>query len=183
MKTPGIRLKTGAKSNHFLPLFPAKPSLLYFPSLFFPAQHPKPFPFISFSLFHCCFCLPSCLVVQLINFVTTVVIFFVFCFCFQTLRARVVAKAEEKKLELLFLQCILSLYYSNFIFYQYFVNNENFKLAVSGTICAATLARNVILVTLFDSARAPGGRMSQRRFYFQSLKSKWSNKKSVPLSC
>ncbi|TYI47594.1 hypothetical protein E1A91_D13G185000v1 [Gossypium mustelinum] len=34
---------------------------------------------------------------------------------------------------------------------------------ISGSVCAATLARNGISVTLFDSARGPGGRMSQRR--------------------
>ncbi|KAE8707846.1 hypothetical protein F3Y22_tig00110372pilonHSYRG00112 [Hibiscus syriacus] len=34
---------------------------------------------------------------------------------------------------------------------------------ISGAVCAATLARNGISVTLFDSARGPGGRMSQRR--------------------
>ncbi|XP_021288810.1 uncharacterized protein LOC110419995 isoform X2 [Herrania umbratica] len=34
---------------------------------------------------------------------------------------------------------------------------------ISGAVCATTLARNGISVTLFDSARGPGGRMSQRR--------------------
>ncbi|KAB2049346.1 hypothetical protein ERO13_A13G153300v2 [Gossypium hirsutum] len=34
---------------------------------------------------------------------------------------------------------------------------------ISGSVCAATLARNGISVILFDSARGPGGRMSQRR--------------------
>ncbi|KAK8261236.1 hypothetical protein V6Z12_D13G173500 [Gossypium hirsutum] len=34
---------------------------------------------------------------------------------------------------------------------------------ISGSVCAATLARNGISVTLFYSARGPGGRMSQRR--------------------
>ncbi|GMJ11367.1 hypothetical protein like AT1G56000 [Hibiscus trionum] len=34
---------------------------------------------------------------------------------------------------------------------------------ISGAVCAATLARNGISVTLFESARGPGGRMSQRR--------------------
>ncbi|RDY04891.1 hypothetical protein CR513_11331 [Mucuna pruriens] len=43
-----------------------------------------------------------------------------------------------------------------------------FKVAVlgsgiSGAVCASTLARNGISVTLFESARGPGGRMSQRR--------------------
>ncbi|OAY54540.1 renalase isoform X2 [Manihot esculenta] len=34
---------------------------------------------------------------------------------------------------------------------------------ISGAVCASTLARNGVSVTLFDSARGPGGRMSQRR--------------------
>ncbi|KAM7268997.1 hypothetical protein ACFE04_024494 [Oxalis oulophora] len=34
---------------------------------------------------------------------------------------------------------------------------------ISGAVCASTLARNGVLVTLFDSARGPGGRMSTRR--------------------
>ncbi|OMP07783.1 hypothetical protein COLO4_07047 [Corchorus olitorius] len=34
---------------------------------------------------------------------------------------------------------------------------------ISGAVCAAILARNGVSVTLFDSARGPGGRMSQRR--------------------
>ncbi|XP_071724587.1 uncharacterized protein [Rutidosis leptorrhynchoides] len=34
---------------------------------------------------------------------------------------------------------------------------------ISGAVCASTLARNGVLVTLFDSARGPGGRMSRRR--------------------
>lgn len=43
-----------------------------------------------------------------------------------------------------------------------------FKVAVlgggiSGAVCASTLARNGVSVTLFESARGPGGRMSQRR--------------------
>ncbi|GAY49404.1 hypothetical protein CUMW_118840 [Citrus unshiu] len=48
------------------------------------------------------------------------------------------------------------------------MNNAASKVAVvgsgiSGAVCACTLARNGISVTLFDSARGPGGRMSQRR--------------------
>lgn len=38
-------------------------------------------------------------------------------------------------------------------------------VAVSGAVCASTLARNGVSVTLFESARGPGGRMSQRRFF------------------
>ncbi|KAF7822507.1 Renalase isoform A [Senna tora] len=34
---------------------------------------------------------------------------------------------------------------------------------ISGAVCASNLARNGVPVTLFDSARGPGGRMSQRR--------------------
>lgn len=34
---------------------------------------------------------------------------------------------------------------------------------ISGAVCAASLAKNGISVTIFDSARGPGGRMSQRR--------------------
>ncbi|XP_031281423.1 uncharacterized protein LOC116139921 isoform X1 [Pistacia vera] len=34
---------------------------------------------------------------------------------------------------------------------------------ISGAVCASTLAKNGVPVTLFDSARGPGGRMSQRR--------------------
>ncbi|KAM5586604.1 hypothetical protein ABKV19_005502 [Rosa sericea] len=34
---------------------------------------------------------------------------------------------------------------------------------VSGAVCASSLARNGLSVTLFESARGPGGRMSQRR--------------------
>ncbi|GAB2289763.1 hypothetical protein Dimus_024070 [Dionaea muscipula] len=34
---------------------------------------------------------------------------------------------------------------------------------ISGAICASSLARKGVLVTLFDSARGPGGRMSRRR--------------------
>lgn len=34
---------------------------------------------------------------------------------------------------------------------------------ISGAVCASTLARNGVSVTIFDSARGPGGRMSQRR--------------------
>ncbi|KAL2331131.1 hypothetical protein Fmac_018712 [Flemingia macrophylla] len=40
------------------------------------------------------------------------------------------------------------------------------KVAVLGSgraVCASTLARNGVSVTLFESARGPGGRMSQRR--------------------
>ncbi|KAG6790662.1 hypothetical protein POTOM_006825 [Populus tomentosa] len=36
------------------------------------------------------------------------------------------------------------------------------NVAVSGAVCASTLAKNGISVTLFESARGPGGRMSQR---------------------
>ncbi|XP_065861705.1 uncharacterized protein [Euphorbia lathyris] len=48
------------------------------------------------------------------------------------------------------------------------MNNVAAKVAVigsgiSGAVCASTLARNGVSVTLFDSARGPGGRMSQRR--------------------
>jgi predicted NAD/FAD-dependent oxidoreductase len=35
---------------------------------------------------------------------------------------------------------------------------------ISGAVCASTLARNGVSVTIFDSGRGPGGRMSQRRF-------------------
>ncbi|KAJ8755093.1 hypothetical protein K2173_016785 [Erythroxylum novogranatense] len=34
---------------------------------------------------------------------------------------------------------------------------------ISGAVCASTLARNGVSVTVFDSARGPGGRMSQRK--------------------
>ncbi|KAK9275042.1 hypothetical protein L1049_022300 [Liquidambar formosana] len=34
---------------------------------------------------------------------------------------------------------------------------------IAGAVCAAALARNGVSVTVFDSARGPGGRMSQRR--------------------
>ncbi|CAI0440711.1 unnamed protein product [Linum tenue] len=34
---------------------------------------------------------------------------------------------------------------------------------ISGAVCASTLAKNGVSVTLFDSARGPGGRMSRRR--------------------
>uniref|UniRef100_A0A6N2KLI4 Amine oxidase domain-containing protein n=1 Tax=Salix viminalis TaxID=40686 RepID=A0A6N2KLI4_SALVM len=34
---------------------------------------------------------------------------------------------------------------------------------ISGAVCASALAKNGISVTLFESARGPGGRMSQRR--------------------
>lgn len=37
------------------------------------------------------------------------------------------------------------------------------NVAVSGAVCASALAKNGISVTLFESARGPGGRMSQRR--------------------
>ncbi|XP_015888352.2 uncharacterized protein LOC107423324 isoform X2 [Ziziphus jujuba] len=37
------------------------------------------------------------------------------------------------------------------------------KSSVSGAVCASILGRNGVSVTLFDSARGPGGRMSQRR--------------------
>ncbi|PPD86178.1 hypothetical protein GOBAR_DD16882 [Gossypium barbadense] len=37
------------------------------------------------------------------------------------------------------------------------------RSGISGSVCATTLARDGISVTLFDSARGPGGRMSQRR--------------------
>ncbi|KAK6934796.1 hypothetical protein RJ641_034951 [Dillenia turbinata] len=36
-------------------------------------------------------------------------------------------------------------------------------LYVSGAVCASALAKNGVSVTLFESARGPGGRMSQRR--------------------
>ncbi|KAF8059634.1 hypothetical protein N665_1227s0010 [Sinapis alba] len=46
--------------------------------------------------------------------------------------------------------------------------SEAMKVAVigsgiSGAVCASTLARNGVSVTIFDSGRGPGGRMSQRR--------------------
>ncbi|GLT53927.1 hypothetical protein SLA2020_271610 [Shorea laevis] len=34
---------------------------------------------------------------------------------------------------------------------------------ISGAVCASSLARNGVSVTIFESARGPGGRMSQRR--------------------
>ncbi|XP_050279438.1 uncharacterized protein LOC126720717 isoform X1 [Quercus robur] len=34
---------------------------------------------------------------------------------------------------------------------------------ISGSVCASSLAKNGVSVTLFESARGPGGRMSQRR--------------------
>ncbi|KAK4771495.1 hypothetical protein SAY87_032027 [Trapa incisa] len=34
---------------------------------------------------------------------------------------------------------------------------------ISGAVCASTLARNGVSVTVFESARGPGGRVSQRR--------------------
>ncbi|RYR50297.1 hypothetical protein Ahy_A07g036898 isoform B [Arachis hypogaea] len=48
------------------------------------------------------------------------------------------------------------------------MNTAAFKVAVvgggiSGAVCASTLARNGVSVTLFESARGPGGRMSHRR--------------------
>ncbi|MED6211714.1 hypothetical protein PIB30_076332 [Stylosanthes scabra] len=48
------------------------------------------------------------------------------------------------------------------------MNTAAFKVAVvgggiSGAVCASTLARNGVSVTLFESARGPGGRMSNRR--------------------
>ncbi|XP_059666630.1 uncharacterized protein LOC132312320 [Cornus florida] len=48
------------------------------------------------------------------------------------------------------------------------MNNTISKVAVigsgiSGAVCASSLARNGVSVTVFDSARGPGGRMSQRR--------------------
>lgn len=48
------------------------------------------------------------------------------------------------------------------------MSSAAFKVAVlgsgiSGAVCASTLARNGVSVTLFESARGPGGRMSQRR--------------------
>lgn len=36
--------------------------------------------------------------------------------------------------------------------------------AVSGAVCASILAKNGVSVTMFESARGPGGRMSQRRY-------------------
>ena len=42
-------------------------------------------------------------------------------------------------------------------------------VAVSGAVCASSLARNGVSVTIFESARGPGGRMSQRRFFFLFL--------------
>ncbi|KAK9937584.1 hypothetical protein M0R45_014363 [Rubus argutus] len=48
------------------------------------------------------------------------------------------------------------------------MNMKGTKVAVvgsgiSGAVCASNLARNGLSVTLFESARGPGGRMSQRR--------------------
>ncbi|CAK7323933.1 unnamed protein product [Dovyalis caffra] len=48
------------------------------------------------------------------------------------------------------------------------MNNVATKVAVvgsgiSGAVCASALAKNGVSVTLFESARGPGGRMSQRR--------------------
>ncbi|KAA8527147.1 hypothetical protein F0562_008624 [Nyssa sinensis] len=48
------------------------------------------------------------------------------------------------------------------------MNNVVTKVAVvgsgiSGAVCASTLAKNGVSVTIFESARGPGGRMSQRR--------------------
>ncbi|GAB4846717.1 hypothetical protein Ancab_025725 [Ancistrocladus abbreviatus] len=34
---------------------------------------------------------------------------------------------------------------------------------ISGAVCASSLARNGVFVTLYESARGPGGRMSRRR--------------------
>ncbi|XP_024017946.1 uncharacterized protein LOC21394593 isoform X2 [Morus notabilis] len=39
---------------------------------------------------------------------------------------------------------------------------------ISGAVCASILARNGVSVTLFESARGPGGRMSQRREEWES---------------
>ncbi|KAF5477402.1 hypothetical protein F2P56_004043 [Juglans regia] len=43
--------------------------------------------------------------------------------------------------------------------------SEHFEptLSFSGAVCASILARNGVSVTIFESARGPGGRMSQRR--------------------
>uniref|UniRef100_A0A2N9IGI7 Amine oxidase domain-containing protein n=1 Tax=Fagus sylvatica TaxID=28930 RepID=A0A2N9IGI7_FAGSY len=48
------------------------------------------------------------------------------------------------------------------------MNNVAKKVAVvgsgiSGAVCASSLAKNGVSVTIFESARGPGGRMSQRR--------------------
>ncbi|KAL9322058.1 hypothetical protein ACSQ67_010111 [Phaseolus vulgaris] len=48
------------------------------------------------------------------------------------------------------------------------MSSTSFKVAVlgsgiSGAVCASTLAKYGVSVTLFESARGPGGRMSQRR--------------------
>lgn len=49
-----------------------------------------------------------------------------------------------------------------------FVNNKK-CCAVSGAVCASSLAKNGVSVTIFESARGPGGRMSQRRFFLQPI--------------
>ncbi|CDP13620.1 unnamed protein product [Coffea canephora] len=37
---------------------------------------------------------------------------------------------------------------------------------ISGAVCASALAKNGISVTIFESGRGPGGRMSQRRWNY-----------------
>lgn len=49
---------------------------------------------------------------------------------------------------------------------------------VSGAVCASTLARNGVSVTIFEPARGPGGRMSQRRLSSLSI-SLWDKQQSV----
>ncbi|KAH7543906.1 hypothetical protein JRO89_XS15G0058500 [Xanthoceras sorbifolium] len=62
--------------------------------------------------------------------------------------------------ESLSLSLSLSLFLSiNLIHFAFHYNDK----IVSGAVCASTLARNGVSVTVFESARGPGGRMSQRR--------------------
>jgi len=58
---------------------------------------------------------------------------------------------------LLFVTCNICLDIENI------AERNGMNVAVSGAVCASTLAKNGISVTLFESARGPGGRMSQRR--------------------
>ncbi|KAJ6423193.1 hypothetical protein OIU84_024179 [Salix udensis] len=51
---------------------------------------------------------------------------------------------------------------------------------ISGAVCASALAKNGISVTLFESARGPGGRMSQRSLFMNgSLKVLLQNGKRI----
>lgn len=61
----------------------------------------------------------------------------------------------------------LNLYFVLFYQKTYLISTFFFKFnTVSGAVCASNLARNGVSVTLFESARGPGGRMSQRRSFF-----------------